>query len=158
MSIKKAKDAAQQILDQRWNRILPVDPIVIARVLGVATMIITDPNTIYSGAYDPAHPHNNGKPAILVNPKEPVYRQRFTLAHELGHHVLHGDQRFRDPLHQVPGTDLKEMEANAFAANLLMPESLVRHHFERGDDVVAMFGVSPSAMKYRLRDLGYNVG
>jgi Zn-dependent peptidase ImmA (M78 family) len=66
---------------------------------------------------------------IVVNASKPAQRQRFTLAHELGHHELH---RVRGPMRVIDvdapdsyaadGTkDPDEVAANAFAAHLLLP-------------------------------------
>lgn len=57
-------------------------------------------------------------PLIVLNSEQPSDRLRFTLAHELGHLVMH---RFPSPA--------MEEEANEFAAALLMPESDIRQYF-----------------------------
>lgn len=63
---------------------------------------------------------------IVVSNKDSNERQRFTIAHELGHLILHSDSNlhvdkyFRNNK-SSHGTDPKEMEANRFAAELLMP-------------------------------------
>ena len=66
---------------------------------------------------------------IGVNSAHPRVRQRFTIAHELGHALLHDVQglhldqafKFRDS-RSAMAVDPEEMDANAFAAALLMPE------------------------------------
>ncbi|WP_294796183.1 ImmA/IrrE family metallo-endopeptidase [uncultured Fenollaria sp.] len=67
---------------------------------------------------------------IRVNKNEPIYRQRFTIAHELGHILLgHEGKSFRKLDHKEYGDFLERMNevtANSFAAELLMPEILVR--------------------------------
>ncbi|MEZ0066956.1 transcriptional regulator with XRE-family HTH domain [Streptacidiphilus sp. MAP12-20] len=85
-------------------------------------------------------------------------RQRFTLAHELGH-LLAGDAV--QPLAEspvAPGRQAEpdEVRANAFAAALLMPEAEVREAAATLDfaAVVVRFRVSPSALAARLRRLG----
>ncbi len=75
--------------------------------------------------------------AIVINSQHPSVRQRFTIAHELGHLLLHRymtphadgrfQVRFRDELSGT-GTVREEIEANQFAAELLMPESLLIKH------------------------------
>lgn len=109
---------------------------------------------------------------IGVNGKHSPARQRFTLAHELGHALLHDgnelhlDHGFRVNLRsQVSAatTDLEEIEANAFAATLLMPARMLRRDLEAGsidvedDDQVALlaqsYGVSRTAMTFRLMNL-----
>lgn len=57
-------------------------------------------------------------PLIVLNSEQPADRLRFTLAHELGHLVMH---RFPSPT--------MEEEANAFASALLMPASDIRPYF-----------------------------
>lgn len=54
-------------------------------------------------------------PCIFINANQPNDRKRFTLAHELGHVVLHSS----------PSENMEE-EANQFAAELLMPESAIK--------------------------------
>ena len=107
-------------------------------------------------------------------------RQRFTIAHELGHYTL-GHQRkgvFVDTADKYfppkfrnkdssTGDNLQEVEANAFAAALLMPEKLVMEvidkiklqhlHLEEDynltDQLAGFFSVSPQAMLFRLNRL-----
>jgi Zn-dependent peptidase ImmA (M78 family) len=114
----------------------------------------------------------NGNRAIIgVNKKHPRNRQRFSIAHEIGHFMLHeGDTyidkgyrvQFRD-LESGSGTKGEEMDANAFAAALLMPAEWVKEAFYQQpfelteDDVLPMlaqkFQVSTQAMSYRLMRL-----
>lgn len=71
----------------------------------------------------------NAKRQIVINKLEPEYRQRFTLAHEIGHIILgHTGQSYRtSDLEQYRGTlvRMKEVAANNFAAELIMPRKLV---------------------------------
>lgn len=111
---------------------------------------------------------------IGVNATHPPSRQRFTVAHELGHLLLHPGRplvvdavriNLRDSRSSL-ATDLEEIEANAFAAELLMPRALVLRQFralaDAGTDSVKQaihdlaygFGVSDQAMEYRLANLG----
>ncbi len=72
---------------------------------------------------------------IVVNAAKPPQRQRFTLAHEIGHHELH---RVRGPMQIVDADvtsttgpdgakDPDEVAANAFAAHLLLPRTALEH-------------------------------
>jgi Zn-dependent peptidase ImmA (M78 family)/transcriptional regulator with XRE-family HTH domain len=103
---------------------------------------------------------------IWVNRQQAETRQRFTLAHELGHHLLrHPDQFHVDfggelspgATGERPGYDWRaERAANDFAANLLMPASIVRREFSDTGNVKALalrFNVSPAAMGFRLTNL-----
>ena len=103
---------------------------------------------------------------IYVNTSQAKTRQRFTLAHELGHHLLrHADEFYVDlggelspnATGEHPGYNWRaERAANEFAANLLMPSSMVRRAYLKTNDVrslAAQFDVSPAAMGVRLTAL-----
>jgi len=81
-----------------------------------------------------------------------VYRYRFTVAHELGHLVLHGDH--------ASGDQVREREADVFAAEFLTPyESIIsmlpgRADFTVLDRLQAMWGVSVKSLIYRCREIG----
>lgn len=113
---------------------------------------------------------------IGVNALHHPNRQRFTMAHELGHHVLHSehlqgsahvDKGFsvlmRDGV-TSQGTDGLEIAANAFASELLIPEARLAaavdlasfdiDDVERLQALARRFKVSPSAMQYRLLAFG----
>ena len=90
-------------------------------------------------------------------------RRRFTLAHELGHwvcHVLEGKTApvYCRPVDVTEAADRAlEREANGFAAELLMPEELVREEFRRAAtpaELAEWFGVSAEAMHWRLFNFG----
>lgn len=94
---------------------------------------------------------------ILVNAAEPEPRQRFTIAHELGHWVCQcvgaeSPQPVYCRAEEVgvdPEARALEREANIFAANLVMPEAAVRA--AGGENA---FGVSEEALAWRLYNLG----
>lgn len=70
----------------------------------------------------------DGSAIIVVNAAHAPVRKRFTIAHEIGHFVLHDDEVHVDQFRNEKssdGTHAKEIEANAFAAELLMPEEIV---------------------------------
>lgn len=113
---------------------------------------------------------------IAVNSTHAPVRKRFTVAHELAHHILghkdsdHLDWGFtvlRRDGRSSEATDIQEIEANFFAASLLMPKSMLRADVElkRGfngevsldeGDVLSLakrYGVSKVAMQYRLMNL-----
>lgn len=92
-------------------------------------------------------------------------RQRFTMAHELGHFALHRNDysRFDDVTFSRRNSDPSRMERDAdqFAADLLMPEVQVRAEIGKGirglNDLARQFDVSSLAMRYRLESLGYKL-
>jgi Zn-dependent peptidase ImmA (M78 family) len=115
------------------------------------------------------------KTAIIgVNASQHENRQNFTVAHELGHFLLHDfddvhvDRQFKVWLRSdtsSQGTNFEEREANLFAAELLMPARFLERDVEEvgAFDVVTedaiktladKYSVSPQAMTFRLAYLG----
>ena len=77
---------------------------------------------------------------IVVNSKEPIVRQRFSIAHEIGHWVLHTRTRngqivFISTIRQ----DRIEAEANAFAGAILMPKKLLYEYLLKNLNLVSNF-------------------
>ncbi len=108
----------------------------------------------------------DNNPVIGVNFKHHPHRQRFTVAHELGHYILHGTETVHydvggEPLYSRSDSIYyaDEREANRFADELLMPAHLVSRCIEAGTSTVEtlaeIFDVSEDAMRYRLVNLGY---
>jgi Zn-dependent peptidase ImmA (M78 family) len=115
------------------------------------------------------------EPIILINKDHAPHRQRFSIAHELGHLQLHHlsknihvDKKsyYRDSK-SAEGLDDIEVAANKFAAELLMPEDIVRSELGKYDDFIDMdedmvaemakkFNVSTTAMGFRIQNLGYS--
>lgn len=108
---------------------------------------------------------------IAVNPLHHIHRQRFTIAHELGHYCLHEgleehvDQNFRIAWRNADSSkavNWLEIQANRFAAELLMPtefltrdiDSLRRIEKRTVALLAAAYKVSPEAMKIRLTSIG----
>jgi Zn-dependent peptidase ImmA (M78 family) len=114
----------------------------------------------------------DGRAVIGVNQAHSSTRQRFSLAHELGHFLLHSKSTrvfldastifFRDEL-ASEGSDIEEIEANNFAAELLMPASALRQiirqqSLDAFDEravqrLAAQFEVSVQALTIRLTRL-----
>lgn len=118
----------------------------------------------------------SGQAVIGVNKDHAPVRQRFTIAHEVGHLLLHEhdqvhvDRAFRVRLRSgvsSEGTDRDEMEANRFAAELLMPIQLLRkdvqgREFDLANDdelrsLARRYRVSTQALAIRLNALGYEL-
>lgn len=106
---------------------------------------------------------SGGRVVLWVNGRHPPVRRRFTLAHELGHvRCGHNSAIPVDTIQTLSGrtTDAREIQANAFAAELLAPAAGVRA-VARGeptlDDVAriaATYGISTIAALFRLSTLG----
>jgi Zn-dependent peptidase ImmA (M78 family) len=116
-----------------------------------------DPDTISAKAQKRA----DGTYLIQVSRKDGPKRQRFSIAHEVSHIVLHDDEEFveyRKPLsdYDDPAMLYKEVQANMLASALLMPKDLVKKVWEETkdiDDLAEIFKVSRSAAYYRLDNL-----
>ncbi|MFP8943841.1 helix-turn-helix domain-containing protein [Streptomyces fenghuangensis] len=95
----------------------------------------------------------NGKPFIFLSTLKTPERGRFDAAHELGHLVLHGEER------SLSGPQA-EKEANAFASAFLMPQSSVRNYLADSPlpsqiiKAKRIWKVAAMALTYRLHDLG----
>jgi hypothetical protein len=130
--IRAVEEAANKVLKEAGVDRLPVPIDKIARRLA---FVMHDklPDDV-SGMLVPTAPESSKRWIIIANRIHPVQRQRFTIAHELGHLLLHeyktahadGPQkiRFRDGKSSM-GTDREEIEANQFAAEVLMPDYLM---------------------------------
>ena len=110
---------------------------------------------------------SDGRFHITINALDPPTRQRFTLAHELGHYMLHqrlvGDgvdddkayrSTHRGKYHNTLIGPQEETEANKFAANLLMPKDLIVAEWSKDgatlQSMAVLFQVSEQAMSIRL--------
>lgn len=162
--------AAGEALATVWTRDgatkIPVDPIIIARQLGLK-VFATDLDLDTDATLEKLDGEDAAR--ISINRRHPSTRQRFSCAHELGHWYLRvgrGDTEFafvdrRDP-RSAWGSKPEEVYANSFAAALLMPADLVKSQRDAGLTTVPAlaytFGVSPEAMKNRLSRLRLPVG
>jgi Zn-dependent peptidase ImmA (M78 family) len=121
--------------------------------------------------------NKSGKAVIGVNRKHHPNRQRFTIAHELGHFLLHENEvvhfdakRTGYSVHMrneasSEGNDDLEREANLFAAELLMPARFLQKDalaksidlFDEDalEKVAEKYEVSTQALTYRLANLGF---
>lgn len=142
---------------------IPVDDIIVHE--GINLLFRELPDDI-SGILD-----MRSAPTILVNQSHHTNRQRFSMAHELGHYMLHGqksihvDKRtfFRDT-RSSHGLEPEEIDANRFAAALLAPKTLVLKEIESVVDwidsdkdvlseLARKFEISTTAMGFRLQNL-----
>jgi predicted transcriptional regulator len=124
----------------------PVDVRAIAHQLGIRLHDVPQPG--WSGAVKSSLERAD----IWVKANEIEHRQRFTIAHELGHLMLHElGEEYRDVTF---AGSRKETAANRFAADLLMPLWMLSREADRfrgsSDLLAARFKVSEQAMKIRL--------
>lgn len=147
--IEYAPEAAARLVRMQWR--MPVGP-----VRGVTTWM--ESAGCFVAEMDFGTPRVDGmsqwiddRPIILINSRVPTDRRRLTLAHELGHIVLHSE-----PEHV---SDEVEQEAFAFAAEFLMPADVIRPQLRslsvgRLHDLKREWMVSFAALIERAHDLG----
>lgn len=157
---------ARQMLRDHNMLDMAVDPVRLANTAGVK---------VYNAKFGDETLHGliatrGGTAKVYVNADDASARKRFTIAHELGHFVLHLSNRegefiddadnFRQPIEPDADWTLQrrqEWEANVFAAALLMDADAVRKKWQEIGDLEGMarwFQVSPQAMAIRLNELG----
>ena len=97
------------------------------------------------------------RPIIVRNAsKKSVSRQRFDIAHEIGHMVLHNGV--------ITGDNLTESQAHRFASSLLLPQSMIRTNFpilfkngrfdwNKMSEFKQIWGISKAAILYRAKQL-----
>lgn len=149
-------DYAQSLLARYWDRTIPIDPKQLIDNIDDLQVVSENLPDNISGRIN--YDFNKNSYIITVNENHHPNRQRFTIAHELGHYVLgHGSKE--DVLYRNGDSDPDEIEANAFAAEILMPQGVIRHLiFEQDITDIRILAkklwVSDDAMYYRLRNLG----
>ena len=178
---KYRKDVANTKLEKEFevdvNKIAELCEIVVSyKKLDVSGTCMN----FHSSANEERSEYNtdSGIRTIYVNILDPEFRQRFTIAHEIGHIILdHEGISHRDTSYTVYKgiiERMNEVSANSFAAELLMPEQLLREalldtmtkldynaegKFSESDiDYIAVntaskMNVSLESFKYRLKNL-----
>lgn len=160
--VESAERAAEDLLASHWpggstDPVLPVDPVRIARSLGIEVFVAPmDPQA--SGALVSQRERD---PVIYLSADDAPTRQGFSCAHELGHYAHYVAQgrtdfdrvEWRDA-RSSSGTDPVERFANGVGAALMMPAQAVQavSHLDVYD-MAKRFGVSALAMGYRLKNL-----
>lgn len=172
MSVQSARKQAELLIASLGITEAPVNVDAVAKHLGirivsmkldddVSGLLITKPNMA----------------SIVIREDDPPVRQRFSIAHEIGHFCLRhqfepGEHVHVDRGHRISqrdrqsstGKNVKEIEANQFAACLLMPSALIKATIEElGVDelydvhittLASKFNVSEQAMTIRLSVMG----
>jgi Zn-dependent peptidase ImmA (M78 family) len=175
MSLQHARSVAEKLVAAIPNVKPPIDVKAIAARLKVPVLSDNLGDDV-SGVLLT----KDGRATIYYNSKEGKAnnRYRFTIAHELGHHCLQHEDQAGEHVHvnngfrvmmrgslAAEGVDQCEIEANQFAASLLMPVNLLREAVEqsgglplsevRVEELAKKFEVSDQAMTIRLSHLGY---
>ncbi|UYK80393.1 ImmA/IrrE family metallo-endopeptidase [Xanthomonas sacchari] len=151
-------DRREQDIILQFQRDYPVKIGSLAKSFGLSVLVSTLPAGV-SGEIRPSV----GAYQIKVNRHDSPRRQRFTLAHELAHFLLHrneiGDGISDDVLYRSSLSDQREAQANRLAADILMPldairkEAKSRENLQRAqliEELSEVFSVSTAAMEIRL--------
>ncbi len=161
LSFSERIEAVEAQTVERFTKIVPVKVGELANELGLKVTRSPLPPKI-SGLIQPSSETTAGF-EIRVNKYEVPERQRFTVAHEIAHYLLHrqdiGSGVVDSIMYRSSLTSRKETEANRLAADIVMPAREVKRELDRlggepSDDVVdelaSIFKVSVPAMKVRL--------
>lgn len=148
------------ILDKHKTQV-PVNLGALASDLGLEVYQSTLEPKI-SGLIEPSATSPSGY-KIKLNRHDPLTRQRFTLAHEIAHFLLHrfdiGRGVVDDTLYRSNLSDRKEVEANKLGSQIIMPNASIRNELAKlahlnKDKIVSelakKFNVSQEAMRIKL--------
>ena len=117
---------AKQVLKQSSIKEAPVD---LERVLAYLRLHHERPWHLSTDVWDALTRSGRGRTRLKRQERAPTARERWRLAHEIGHHVLHGGE----PIPRQVQWEKNELEheADQFAAELLMPEATGREGGQR---------------------------
>jgi len=157
---RRALERVQHIIDDHQES-APVPVVMLAKALGLSVFTLdTFPDDV-SGMIK----KEDGSYSIYVNSTHHSNRRRFTIAHEIAHYILHkeyiGDGIVDDALYRSGLGTIMETEANAFAAEILMPFHLLSQESlpdRTVNDLAEIFKVSTASMGIRLGEPAYSIG
>jgi Zn-dependent peptidase ImmA (M78 family) len=171
--VKKIRQVVETLLLENAVEFAPVPVEKIAKMQGIEVVLEKFEDANISGFLYRDH----DRAIVGINPSNHPNRRRFTLAHELGHFFLHQklnevhvdrDRDFQVKLRDntsSKGIDPEEVEANRFAAELLMPVKFIEEDLKQMDEIDLLnedalkkfarkYGVSLQAFILRLANLG----
>lgn len=149
-----------EIVADYLNRV-PVDVDTMASALGLPIAVDHAMPDAVSGKLERVRGTANSF-RIVVNGRHHKNRQRFTIAHEIAHYVLHremiGESVTDDALYRSAQlSNATETQANRYAASLLMPAEQVRLKYQSGvrsyAEMARVFGVSSEVARIRMKEL-----
>lgn len=168
LSREEIEERAANVLREHGLYSVPVDLVTLANRQGIKVHNAKFSDSSISGMLA----KRGENITMLIHQSEHPNRKRFTIAHELGHHFLHlmedgeivdteGDlfrNDWSDKGAVEQGSRRIEIQANQFAAALLMPARLVEEVYQGVTkditEISRIFKVSEEAMGYRLNQLG----
>ncbi|WP_422536974.1 ImmA/IrrE family metallo-endopeptidase [Bartonella apis] len=166
------------ISNKEWNRVSPEDMKVVRKYMNVIPVklgsmakelgiIVKRCPTLPRSVSGQIKRLETGIYEIKINKFESLARQRFTLAHEISHFLLHRNEINNlgeiadNVLYRSGASQTIEYEANRLAAQIIMPDSIISQklgalgtNFTDTDicRLAKEFGVSKAAMKIRMED------
>lgn len=153
VDLEKAKQEARKVIKDNYVTTLPVKIEELVQNYGLKVVEADFGKYVekYAGFLD----HQNR--TISVNDKDTEFKKVFSIAHGLGHFLLHNDAVSRlcvlerKPLGQLDASSVEE-EANCFAVNVLIPEEFLKKYASSSPDIIAkIFGVTEDVIGYRLK-------
>ena len=155
-----ARNDAAAVLEAYWSTEVPVDPVVIARAMGLSVFDAQ----LGEDTWGMIVGEDGCTANIYLDKDQAPPRYRFSCAHEVGHYVarkssLEPSMGFIDKRSGSGAGEPDEIYANEFAASLLLPEEAIREAVDSGltDFAIASrFAVSPAAVEYRRHLLHLN--
>jgi hypothetical protein len=163
MSELRRTDLTPQLaVIERYTQDAPVRVEAVARDLGITVSEEAMSSDVAGRIVRESPARSPAGYSIFINQSDPIRRKRFTLAHELGHYMLHrdliGDGLIDDAMYRSKLSEWYERQANRWAADTLMPAAVVRGLFRGGMRSLAQLSdqldVSEQAIRIRLNELG----
>ena len=160
--ISKAREIFRKYMQAGGH--CPVNVEQIAREHNIIVKPVSLPDEI-SGVLD----NSTDRYIILVNSNQSPVRQRFSIAHELGHYFLHSSDDSKKQVHidkiryyrnikSSLGIDDKEIEANKFASELLIPTDELLKELSTGKyDIYDDVSIHELAKKFEVSDAALSV-
>ena len=165
-SAKKIRLQAEQILREQRIDSPPIPVTDIAESLGASVRY-----SPFEGELAGMLIRDDGQKVIGVNSLHHPNRQRFTIAHEIGHLILHKGEAYIDRSFRInrrdavssQASDREEIEANRFAAELLMPYEMIKADLAEYEidieneadiqELAERYKVSAQAMTHRITNI-----
>jgi Zn-dependent peptidase ImmA (M78 family) len=150
----------QKFAESNGIKTCPLDVQRVAEKLDIQVLFHNFSDNEISGTLEK---NDEGTWIIRVNDNHHPNRQRYTIAHELGHYCLHRHQElfFEDQIFFRGLEPTKtERQANKFASEILMPEEKFQEFLDQNitnvDELAKNFQVSTLALRVRAKELGYS--
>jgi Zn-dependent peptidase ImmA (M78 family) len=146
-------------------RYVPVSPLEIAKTLDIEVLYFSNLKDSSIEKLSSMSYINVNKKIIKINSDDNIYRQNYSIAHGIGHHLLgHTIDDFcndrYDNYINSENSNYKDIDANLFALNILIPKNfldflITNSKINNIQDLAKEFNVTMAAIEIRLRQLRY---